>query len=76
MINKMEQNNLKELERINRIANSKIPVSEESSVFSLFAERREVAKTILENDYPIETKQYLTQYFEQIEDSIKIYLCL
>jgi len=71
----MEQSKAKELERINTIANSRIPVSEESAVFNLFTERKKVAKSILENDYLIETKECLTQYFEQIEERLKTDTC-
>jgi len=71
----MEQSNIKEFERITRIAHGKIPVSEESSVFSLFSARREVCKklgkTMTEAD-----RQYVINYLEDIEDNIKLYLCL
>jgi len=71
----MEQNNIKEFERITRIAHGKIPVSEESSVFSLFSARREVCKslrkTMVETD-----RQYYLNYLEKIEDNIRLYLCL
>lgn len=35
------------IKRISYIAQGKIPVSEESSVFSLFAERREICKKLV-----------------------------
>ena len=69
------QSTIKELQRIERIAYGKIPVSEESSIFNLFAERRELClkalKTITDAD-----RQHIMNYLEHIEDNIKQYLCL
>lgn len=64
--------NIQQLERINRISYSRIPVSEESSVFSLFAQRRELCKKLLEGNI---TEIHLNT-LEYLEDNIKLYLCL
>ena len=59
------ESTIQQMERISRIAYSKIPVSEESSIFNLFAERREVCKklnkTVTETDmkYLYMTKQMI-----------------
>lgn len=69
------QSNVRQLEKITRIAHGRIPVSEESSVFNLFAQRREVCKKIIEYGANINT-EVLLQYLEKIEENIKQYLCL
>lgn len=72
----MEQSNIKEFERINRIANSKIPVSEESSVFNLFAERKKLVGRICRDMLTEEDRKLLLEQLNYVEDRIKEYLCL
>jgi hypothetical protein len=69
------ENKVKELERITRIAHGKIPVSEESSVFNLFAERREVCRSLLKNITDLE-RNLQHKVLNRLEDNIKLYLCL
>jgi hypothetical protein len=69
------ESKVKELERIGRIAYGKIPVSEESSVFRLFSERREVCKNLIKKTSETNTA-YLLDYLEKVEDQIKLYLWL
>ena len=71
----MEQSNIKEFTRINNIAHAKIPVSEESSVFNLFAQRREVCKKLSEAQEGTYRDIMLTN-LSYLEDNIKLYLCL
>lgn len=64
-----------ELQRIQRIADGKIPVSEESSVFKFFFRRKEIAKVFfkLQSD---NNQEILLEEIRYIEDKIKEYLCL
>jgi hypothetical protein len=67
------ESKVKELERISRIAYGKIPVSEESAVFSLFAERREVCKRIINEEISefdfLGNEQYLKE--QEVVDLLK-----
>lgn len=66
----------KEFEKISRISHGKIPVSEDSPVFNLFAQRREIARKIQEDDFNEDSRQYAFEVFYSIEDRIKEYLYL
>lgn len=73
----MEQNNFTEYKRIARIAHGKIPVSEDSPMFNLFAERRKIAQYISDSNLPGETNIFhVKKCLEEIEDRIKQYLWL
>lgn len=69
------ENKVEELERITRIAHGKIPVSEESAVFNLFARRKEIAKVFLKSQSDINQEMLLSE-IKYTEDNIKLYLCL
>lgn len=71
----MEQSNIKEFERITRIAHSKIPVSEESSVFNFFVARREVCRKF-NSEITGDNLKLLQDRLGYIEENIKLYLCL
>jgi hypothetical protein len=60
------ESKVKELERISRIAYGKIPVSEESAVFSLFAERREVCKRIINEEVNLEFALKTVYYYNEL----------
>ena len=66
----------KEHKRIITIAHSKIPVSEESAVFSLFSARKQLAQKIKDGDLLEDSKEYGIQMLEHIEEKIKEYLLL
>ena len=70
------QSRAEEYRRISLIAHGRIPVSEESPVFNLFAQRREIAKKIKYADFPIETKDHVFAMLDKIEEQIKDYLFL
>ena len=67
---------VKNFQRINQIAHAKLPVSEESPIFNLFAQRREIAKKIKYADFPMETKDHVFAMLDKIEEQIKDYLAL
>ena len=69
------ENNIEEFERITRIAHGKIPVSEESSVFSLFSARRETCKRMTSKFIEVDMLYYI-DYLNKLEDNIKLYLFL
>lgn len=64
------------IERISRIAHSPIPVSEESSIYNFFAQRREVANRILSDDVTESAIQLLLDNLNYLETGIKKYLGL
>ena len=63
------------LKKIEGIAHSKIPVSEESFMYQLFRERRHICQTfnkgLTENDM-----KYYTEYLEVLQNKIKSCLYL
>ena len=65
-----------EYTRLNEIAHSKIPVSEDSPIYNFFAERRKVAEKLRNSMLTEESRQYIINYLEKIEEQIKAYLCL
>ncbi len=65
-----------EFKKISRIAYSKIPVSEDSPVYNLFAERRKLAERLNRDMLTEEDNKKLLEYFNYIEEQIKKYLCL
>ena len=66
----------KQIEKISRISHGKIPVAEDSPVFNLFAQRREIARKIKEGDFNEDSGQYAFEVLYSIEDRIKEYLYL
>jgi hypothetical protein len=70
------QSLVKELERINRIAYSRIFVSEESATYILFYQRREIAQKIVKSNHSKETDDYLRESLGILEEQIKQYLNL
>ena len=71
----MEQSNIKEFERITKIAHGRIIVSEESPIYNLFAQRREACKKLSEAQQGTYRDIMLTN-LSYLEDNIKLYLCL
>ena len=73
-------NNMKavseEYARLNEIARSKIPVSEDSPIYNFFAERRKIAEKLRNNMITEENRQNVINYLEKIEEQIKAYLLL
>jgi hypothetical protein len=69
------ESNIQQMERISKIAYGRISVSEDSPVFNLFAERREVCKNIIKTTTEMNTA-YLLDYLEKVEGEIKLYLWL
>lgn len=67
---------LKELEKINKIAFGKIPVSEESPIHPLFLMRKKVALEIRNNNYNGASLSLAFTVLEHTETNIKEYLCL
>lgn len=65
----MEQSNIKELARVNAIAHGRISVAEDSPIFNLFVQRRELCRVY--ND-----GEEFAEYLKALEDNIKRYLCL
>ena len=65
-----------EYRRLNEIARSKIPVSEDSPIYNLFAERRKLAERLNRDMLTEEDNKKLLEYFTYIEEQIKNYLCL
>lgn len=63
------------LEKFERIAHSKIPVSEESFMYQLFRERRHICKTLNE-ELTESDREYHMKYLETLEDQIKSCLYL
>ena len=70
------QSKAEEYRRISLITNGRIPVSEESPVFNLFAQRREVSGRLTDGNYSEELKEYAFGVLYTIEDNIKEYLLL
>lgn len=65
-----------EFAKICKIAYSKIPVAEESSVFNLFSARREIARRLKDDNYNEEQRSYILLELEKINDLIKEYFLL
>ena len=65
-----------EYTRLNEIAHSKIPVSEDSPIYNFFAERRKIAEKLRNNMITEENRQNVINYLEKIEEQIKAYLLL
>ena len=75
--NKMEaQSRAEELKRVEKIANGKIPVSEESPIYRHFYERRYKCDRALKGDYSPEQLDLIFLDIEYIENDIKKYLGL
>ena len=65
-----------EYARLNEIARSKIPVSEDSPIYNFFAERREVTKKLINSELTEEEKFYTLSFLSYLENNIKNYLWL
>ena len=63
------------LKKIEGIAHSKIPVSEESFMFELFFERRHICKQF-KKDLTVNDRICYTEYLEVLENKIKSCLYL
>jgi hypothetical protein len=70
------QSKSEEFKRINLIAASKIPVSEESPLFGLFYQRREVARNMKYKNAFGDNREYGIKILETFEEKIKEYLYL
>jgi len=70
----MEQQG-KEFDRVVSIAYSKIPVAEDSPVFNLFAQRREICKRLEKTQTDLDRKQSV-EYLDYVETKIKQYFLL
>mgnify|MGYP003693130551 CR=1 FL=1 len=66
----------KQIEKISRVSHGKIPVAEDSPVYSLFAERRKLAERLNRDMLTEEDNKKLLEYFNYTEEQIKKYLCL
>ena len=62
--------------RFRQIVGARIPVAEDSPVYSLFAERRKLAERLNREMLTEEDNKKLLEYFNYIEEQIKKYLCL
>lgn len=69
------ESKFEELKRVSSIAKGKIPVSEDSPVYNLFAERREICRRMTNQLIEVDMPYYIN-YLNKIEENIKIYLCL
>jgi len=65
----------KTLERVQKIAKSKIPVSEECDAYIFFHDRKEICKTILQTENGV-YKDVLFTNLSYCDNSIKRHLCL
>ena len=65
-----------EYTRLNEIAHSNIPVSEDSPIYNFFAQRREEKKKLINSELTEEEKFYTLSFLSYLENNIKNYLWL
>ena len=70
------QSNIENLNRIQRIAYSKIPISEENPLYNHFLQRRELAIRLNRDMLTEDNREDLLEIFKYTEDKIKQYLHL
>jgi hypothetical protein len=69
------QSRAEEYRRISLIAHSRIPVAEDSPIFNLFAQRREICKRLEKTQTDLDRKQSV-EYLDYVETKIKQYFLL
>jgi len=70
------QSNIENLNKLQKIAHGKIPVSEDSPIYNHFLQRRQLAIRLNRGMLTEDNREDLLEIFKCTEDKIKQYLCL